>query len=130
MAVFVAWMGTFNPAVLVMALKSKTAPAAAVFVPADSKSVPVAAGTVTVKADAAEAGVRVTLPVAVELAKVKVPFDVPATPRVGVIVQLEALVLDVFGIAPAEGALVAFVPPRAIVIVGRSPVAIALNVPT
>jgi len=40
---------------------------------------------------------------------------VPERPRVGVTVQAEAVVLEVLGIAPAEGALVAFVPPWAIV---------------
>ena len=65
-------------------------------------------------------------------AKVRVPFAPlpPETPSVGVTVQLEAVVLDVFGIIPALLAEVAFVPPPAIGIVGRSPVAIAEKVPT
>jgi hypothetical protein len=61
-------------------------------------------------------------------AKVNVPFDVPPTPNVGVTVQLEAETVEVFGIAPAEGALVAFVPPKAIVIVGKNAVVRAVQV--
>src|SRR5271166_6121682 len=53
--------------------------------------------------------------------------SVPVAPKVGVAVHAEAVVLEVFGICPAAPALVAFVPPAAIVIVGRSPIAIARN---
>lgn len=45
---------------------------------------------------------------------------VPDSPNVGVTVHVEAVVLDVFGIAPADGADVVFVPPLAIVTVGKS----------
>jgi hypothetical protein len=55
-----------------------------------------------------------------ELAIVKLPAVVPATPRVGVAVQDDAVVLVALEIVPAA-ALVAFVPPNAIVIVGRLP---------
>jgi hypothetical protein len=42
--------------------------------------------------------------------KVNVPVEVPATPRTGVTVQAEAVVVELFGTAPAT-ALVAFNPP-------------------
>jgi hypothetical protein len=77
-------------------------------------SVSVAAGTVAVNAEAAEAGVSVMLPVAVEDARVSVPLLVPAIPRVGVAVQPAAVVLVLLGTCPAA-AEVAFVPPCATV---------------
>ena len=52
---------------------------------------------------------------------------VPDKPRLGVTVQDAAEELEVFGIAPADGAEVALVPPPAIVIVGKSVMAIARN---
>jgi len=55
-----------------------------VCVPARLTSVSVAAGIVTVKAEAAEAGALVILPVAVALASVRFPVVVPATPIVSV----------------------------------------------
>src|SRR5208337_278019 len=67
---------------------------------------------------------------AAELVRVNEPAVVAAMPRVGVAVQLEAVVDVVFGICPAAGVAVEFVPPPAIGIVGRSPVAMALNAPT
>ena len=54
--------------------------------------------------------------------------SVPDAPRVGVAVHEDADPLVAFGIVPAA-ALVAFVPPPAIGIVGKSPVAIAPNDP-
>jgi hypothetical protein len=70
--------------------------------------------------------VVVKLPDAGNIASVP---PVPLNPNVGVTLQLEAELVDVKGIAPAEGAEVALVPPRATVIVGKSPAAIAPNDP-
>ena len=47
---------------------------------------------------------------------------VPDKPRLGVTVHADAEVLEVLGTAPADGAEVALVPPKAIVIVGRNAV--------
>ena len=55
--------------------------------------------------------------------------SVPDAPKVGVAVQDEAVPLVAFGMVPAA-ALVALVPPPPMGMVGRSPVAMALNVPT
>ena len=61
--------------------------------------------------------------VAVLLYSVSVPA-VPDNPNVGVTVQEDAVALDVSGIAPEEGALVAFVPPCAMTSVELSPAAV------
>ena len=66
---------------------------------------------------------------AAELAIVNDPAVVPAMPNVGVAVHEDAVVLVVLATCPAA-ALVAFVPPLAIVTVGRSAAARALNAPT
>ena len=63
-------------------------------------------------------------------AMVRLPAVVACKPIVGVAVQLDAVVLDVFGIRPADAALVVLVPPLAIVTVGRSAAARAEKPPT
>jgi hypothetical protein len=61
---------------------------------------------------------------AAEFVRVSDPAVVPAIPKVGVAVQLEAEDEVVFGTCPAA-ADVALVPPPAMGMVGRSPVAMA-----
>src|SRR5271163_798298 len=67
---------------LVAVAAAKVCVAVHVWARLSSASVPVLPGNVAVNAEAEDAGARVTLPVAVELARVRLPLDEPAVPSV------------------------------------------------
>jgi hypothetical protein len=71
-----------------------------VWVAVKATNVSVIAGSVKVNADAADAGVKLTLPVAVEEAILRMPVVVPATPIVNVGVEKLKLTLTL-GAVPA-----------------------------